>query len=214
MRARDLMSGSFQGPKTMQASCAARATVRTASTRPSPPRTLSVPLGERGRDDAAPAEGDVVRADRDAGLAHEAAVEPVAADSSVVPTRDERLLLRERHVLRRLPGLEDPARTPFARVERDPPLGAGRHPHRAPVRREDDIVGEERRRDRADELRTQRVARVDHGDPRRRVPEHGPDDAAVRADGDMSRGAGDAGRARARVRALRRARRAPPRPSR
>src|ERR671918_975960 len=102
-------------------------------------------LAERRRDDAVRAEGDVVRAGRDARLAHETAVEAVSAHGAVVAARDESLLTRERDVLRRRARCENPRRTAFSAVEGDPSLVAGRHPGRVRARCEDDVVGEERR---------------------------------------------------------------------
>ena len=181
------MSASFQGPKTMQASWAARATSRTA---------LHAPVAVEQADGAAASDGVTTRSQPKVTLYEPTgtrasrtrlAVEPVTTDGAVVAARDERLLARERDVLRRRAGVEDPWRAALASVDRDPALVARRDPDATPVGREHDVVREERRCERADEPRTPWIARVEHGDARRLRPERRPQRSAVRADRDVPR---------------------------
>ena len=175
----------------MQASWAARATFSTARTRPRPVEHARRPLHQRRRDEPAPAEGDVVRTHGDTRLADEPAVEAMTVNGAVVAARDEGLLTGERDVLRRCARGEDPCRTAPAAVDRDPPLRAGGDPGGAAVGREPDVVSEERRRERPDELRTPWVGRVEHGDAGGSGAERRPQRPAVGAHGDMPRRSGN-----------------------
>lgn len=115
----------------------------------------------------------------------------MSSDRPVVAARDEGLISGERDVLRGCTRIENPGRASLRAVDGDAPLLTRRHPDGSPVWGEYDIVCEEGRCERADELRSPRVTSVEDGDPRGLRSESRPDGATVGAHRDMARRAGD-----------------------